>query len=170
MKTKCIIKLLYNLFFIVILTACNNNMSENEIVEIFKLNDDDLKFIDSSDRFGGFGEGFSLEEYEISKKATLIFLNDNNKNLPINNLGLKKIDWKVTPVNDSYDELFIMCLNYSNGNNVLEDKLDEIKTILKGKDVYYSFYYKSEIINPTDAKLFILDIKTRRVYVIESNI
>jgi len=169
MRYNCIFLSFLFLCFI----SCDKNIYKNEIIEIFDVRNDEVKFISSYSQFGGFNEGFLLEEYEISKESVAIFLKDNEKTLPNKNKSnqkWEKIDWSSIPPNQSIDELFIMSLNYSDGNDKLESKLKELKKLLENSNVYYAFYYRLDIEYLRDVIMFILDVETNRIYVIENNI
>lgn len=162
-------------FFAVVflMTACDNNVFENNLTKIFDVDNKELRFVQGIDRFGGFGEGFTLEEYDLSEKALDIFMRKDSKALPENEevgSNWKRKDWDITPIDSVYNQLFLMCLSYSDGSLELKTKLDEIKQVLKKAKVYYSFYYRPDKDNPQDVRLYVLDTQTRRVYVIESNI
>lgn len=63
-----------------------------------------------------------------------------------------------------------MSLNYYSGNKKLEEQLGQIKEILNCKGVFYSFYYTPDQINPRSVQFMVLDIKNRRLYLINSKL
>lgn len=146
---------------------------KDDLSQILGVSDIEVKNSQGTDEFGGFGEGYTLEEYELSEKTVQAFINNASKTLPDKKeegKNWQKKDWSKVPVDSSYSEILTMCLNYSSGSTKLETQLNEIKKMLEKIEVYYSFYYKPDEDNPQDAQLFILDVQSRKVYVIESNI
>lgn len=154
------------------LFGCQSNVFKDEVSELLNISNAEILSSKGIDEFGGFGEGYTIEVYELSDKTITDFKNKTTKELPVkksDTTWLKK-DWSNTPIDSSFNEIFIMGLNYSSGNNKIETELKEIKQLMVKSEVYYSFYYKPDKENPQDVQLFILDIPSKRLYTIESNI
>ena len=158
------------LFFFIFLISCNSN-KENELSFILDVKNVEIELSKETSDFGGFGEGYSLEVYVLSRKAIQSFVNKSNRILPKKKDPEKwhKYDWNTYPVDSSYNEVFTMGLNYSNGDLKLEKYLIGIKKTLLTPNIYCAFYYKPDERNPQDIELYILDIKTGKLYLIKAS-
>lgn len=157
---------------LVLLFSCQSGVFKDKLPEILGISNVEIKDNHGTDEFGGFGEGYTLEIYELSESTVNSFIDRTSKILPDKKekATWKKYDWQKTPVDSSYNEILIMSLNYSGGNKKLETELSEIKKVLEKPEVYYSFYYSPNKDNPQDAQFFVLDVQTGKLYVIESKV
>ena len=166
---KDMIKLLLiiPLFFLI---SCQSKVYKDDLPKILGVEDVKITNSQGIDEFAGFGEGYTLEIYELSESTINAFINDASKILPEKNgtaAGWLKHDWRSTPMDSSYIEIFNICLNYYSGNRKLEGLIVEIKKVLQKPDVYYSFYYKPDKDSPQDVLLFILDLQSRKLYIMD---
>ena len=153
------------------LLGCQSSVFKKEVSELLNVNNAEIVNSKGTDEFGGFGEGYTIEVYELSDKTIKDFENKKTKELPVkkDDSTWQKKDWSKTPIDSSFSEIFIMGLNYSSGNKKIETELKEIKQLVEKSEVYYSFYYKPDKENPQDVQLFILDVPSRKLYTIEMN-
>lgn len=157
------------------LFGCQSNVFKDDLPKILGVSNVEIQDSQGTDEFGGFGEGYTLEVYELSEKTVKAFINLTAKNLPDKKeegKNWEKHDWSKTPIDTSYNGVLSLVLNYRSSTK-LENQLNDIKKLLEKPDVYYSFYYYSneevkEYIE--DAQFFILDVQSRKLYTIESNI
>jgi len=161
------IKIVLCLFLIILVISCQSNIFRNQIESILGINSTDIIQKSSIDEFGGFGEGYTLEIYELTESSVKIFQEKPLKKLPRKDNDNWKIkDWSNTPVNNSYKEIFTLVLNYDSSDK-LTKQLRELSELLKQKEVYYSFYYKPDKLNPTRVQFFVLDTNTNKFYAID---
>lgn len=154
------------------LISCQSTVFKNDISKLLNVSDAEITSSKGIDEFGGYGEGYSIEVYQLSEKTILDFKDNLVKKLPMKkdtDIWQKK-DWSYTPIDSSFKEIFIMGLNYSSGNKKIEAELNEIKLLIEKSKVYYSFYFKPDIESPQEIQLFILDEQSRKLYVIEMDI
>ncbi|MET0637360.1 MAG: hypothetical protein ABWZ25_15120 [Chitinophagaceae bacterium] len=153
------------------LVGCQSNVSKNEIPGLLNVSNAEIVNSKGTDDFGGFGEGYTIEFYELSDKTISDFKNKTTKELPLkkDDTAWQKKDWSKTPIDSSYNEIFIMVLNYDGGSKEIEIELKKIKLLVEKPDVYYSFYFKPDKDSPQDIELFILDLSGRKLYTIEIN-
>jgi hypothetical protein len=114
-----------------------------------------------------------LEIYILSENTIQEFKNNSLKKLPQKNekdKNWQKYDWSKKPIDSSFNEIFVLCLNYSTDNQKLKVKIEEIKKLKRKGEIYYSFYYRPDKENPQNAQLFILDIQNRKLYAIDQQI
>lgn len=167
---KVICKWFFTLFpFIMI--GCQTKVFKNELSQILGM--DKVFIVDSNsfDEFGGFGEGYTLESYKLSKKTVQKFCKIKEKNnlYKKNDSNWNKIGWSKSPIDSIYNEISLMGLGYDNGSVWLNEELSKIKDILIKPNNYYSIFYNPNIKNPENAILFILDVEQCKLYIIESN-
>jgi phage-related protein len=167
-------KLILSVFPLIFLSSCNTSFLKDDLSSILGMEKVEIENNQTLDDWAGNqGEGFILEVYELSEKTVQTFINQSSKRLPDKKEKVKnwqKYDWRIVPVDSSFNEVFIMCLNYSSDNQKLKTQLDEIKLLIKNEKVYYSFYYRPDKENPQNAQLFILDTKSRKFYAIDQQI
>ncbi len=158
---------------IILSLGCNKPLFKEKLPEILGIPDVEILNNNTiTDVFGGFGEGYTLEVYELSKETVEAFVTESNKRLP-DKKNWQKRDWSQTPIDTSYNEVWVMALNYYSSDKKLENHLSEIKQLVESTRAYYSFYYNpneevKEYIE--DVQLFILDTESKQLYIIESNI
>ena len=158
-------------FLIYFLSVGCSSTNKDDVSYILDVKSTDIELSKETSDFGGFGEGYSLEVYVLSRKAIQSFVNKSNRILPKKKDPKKwhKYDWNTYPVDSSYNEVFTMGLNYSNGDLKLERYLLGIKKTLSTPNIYCAFYYKPDERNPQDIELYILDIKTGKLYLIKAS-
>ncbi len=164
-------KIILSIYLFSIL-SCQSDLYKNDLSKILGISNIEITNNQGTDEFGGFGEGYSLEVYELSENTVNSFIKQSSKKLPDkieNSVEWQKKDWSEIPADSSFNEIFIVCLNYSSGNKKLETQLNEIKTILNN-GAYYSFYFKPNKLNPQTVQLFIFDTKGKKLYIIDSSI
>ena len=71
-----------SLFFCILIISCQNNFFKKDLSKILGNEDVEIEKSHSTDEFGGFGEGYTLEIYELSYKTVQTFINANSKVLP----------------------------------------------------------------------------------------
>lgn len=143
---------------------------EDHVSQVLGLDKVEVENNEGESEFGGFGEGYTLDIYQLSTTTLQDFENNASKILPEkDDEDWNKFDWNKTPIDSSYNEIFIMGLNYYSGNQKIETQLPQIKKALEKPNVYYSFYYKPDKDNPQRVELFILDIETKKLYTIQAN-
>lgn len=156
---------------LLVLIGCHKPIFKERIPIIFGIDNFELKVIANFDEFGGFGEGYTFEIYEVSEGGIQAFINLKVKEISQykDDSSWKKVDWELAPADKLNEEVLIMCLNYANGNSKLKMFLTDAKKALQKEETYYSFYYKPNLENPQDVQLFIIDVRQKKLYVIESN-
>jgi len=161
---------LWILILFPIIINCQNRIFKDKLSLILDVNNVKIKKSLSIDEFGGFGEGYTFEVYKLSEKTIKSFIVNPSKSIRYNNdsTWVKK-DWDKAPIDTIYNEVLLMCLNYDSGSKKLTNKLLEIKKSLTRTNVYYALYYRPDKYNPQDAQLFVLDIESKNLYIIESN-
>lgn len=163
---------IYFLFFL--LSSCNNYFYKNDLPLILGIENVEIKNSQRIDEWAGMhGDGFILEIYELSETTIQAFINRSSKNIPNkkeNGKIWKKYNWSKIPIDSSFREIFIMCLNYSSDNQKLKAQLNEIKKLIEKEGVYCSFYYRPDSENPQNVQLFILDVKGKKIYAIDQQI
>lgn len=167
------IKQLLLLALISFMISCQGSSFKEDLHNILGVTDVEIIENKTTNEFGGFSEGHTIEVYGLSQSTMHNFLELSAKKLPEKlkkEQTWQKHDWSKTPVDSSYNEIFALCLNYSSGNIKLEEQLNEIKKVLNKSDVYYSFYFKPDKTNPEDVVLFILEPRNGKLYIVESNI
>lgn len=167
-------RLLFNAFFFLFLSSCNTSFFKDDLTSILGVEKVEIENSQTLDEWAGAqGDGFILEVYELSEKTVQAFINLSSKNLPNKKEEDKKwqkYDWRKVPVDSSYNEVFIMCLNYSSDRKKLKVQLNEIKKLMEKEGVYYSFYYRPNKENPQNVQLFILNVQSRKFYAIDQQI
>jgi len=159
----------FSMFFLLLL-GCDIPFFKNDLPFILDVEKVEINNIQVFDEWGGWqGDGFTLEVYRLSEKTIQCFINKSSKNLPLKK-GYQKYNWTKTPIDSSYEEIFIMCLNYHSYNEKIELQLNKIKELIKKKEIYYSFYYKPDKNNPQNVQFFILDTQKGTLYVIDQQI
>lgn len=157
---------------ILICMSCQRKAFQSDILCILNMKAKEIKCLDAYHQFGGFGEGFILEEYSLSPRSVADFLYLKNKVLPSRNTtdSWQKLDWKQGPPEECLEELFLLCLSYEDGNKRITQQLKELRQLVEHAWVYYSFYYQPSLDIPEVVQLFILDTRTKKIYAIESSI
>lgn len=82
----------------------------------------------------------------------------------------KRYGWNKGSVSSSFEEIFVLSLNYHTKNKKLKKQLLKIKDILNSKHSYLSFYYTPKKENPNCVQFFVLDESTNRLYAIENQL
>jgi hypothetical protein len=119
------------------------------------------------------GDGFILEIYDLSEETVNNFDNLSLKRLPNKkeeNKKWRKHDWYLFPIDSSYNEIFIMCLNYHSNSEEINCKLKQIKQLMRTNKFYCSFYYNSIQQNINSVQLFLLDVSEYKLYVIDQQL
>lgn len=167
-------RLIFSGFFFLLLSSCNTSFFKDDLSPILGLEKVEIENSQTLDEWAGTqGDGFILEVYELSEKTVQTFINQSSKNLPDKKeegKNWQKYNWGKVPVDSSYNEIFIMSLNYSSDNPKLKAQLNEIKKLIEKDGVYCSFYYRPDRENPQTAQLFILDVESRKFYAIDQQI
>lgn len=160
-------KIVLYAFFILVVISCQSSIFRNQINSILGIDSNDIFQKSSIDEFGGFGEGYTLEIYELTESSVKLFQENPLKKLPQKDNDNWKIkDWSNTPIDNSYKEVFTLVLNYDSSDK-LTKQLRDLSELLKKKEVYYSFYYKPDKLNPIRVQFFVLDINTNKFYAID---
>lgn len=167
-------RLIFSAFLFLFLSSCNTSFFKDDLSQILGVEKVEIENIQTLDEWAGTqGDGFVLEVYELSEKTVATFINQSSKNLPDKkeeNKNWQKYNWNKTPVDSSFSEIFMMCLNYSSDSQELKAQLNEIKQLIEKEGLYYSFYYRPDKENPQNVQLFILDIQNRKLYTIDQQI
>ncbi|MBA3827724.1 MAG: hypothetical protein H0X33_02200 [Taibaiella sp.] len=167
-------KLICSVFLFLFLSSCNTSFFKDDLSQILGVDKVEIENSQKLNEWAGRqGDGFVLEIYYLSEKTVRAFKDKPLKNLPDKReegKEWKKYNWSASPVDSSYNEVFIMCLNYSSNSEKLKVQLNEIKKLMGKKGVYYSFYYRPNKYNPQNVQLFILDIQSRKLYTIDQQI
>jgi hypothetical protein len=168
-------KLIYNIFLFIFLCSCNTSFIKNDLPKILDVDKVEIKKSQILNEWAGIhGDGFILEIYKLSEKTIQNFEEKSLKKLPDKKEKDKiwqKYNWSTLPIDSSYNEIFIMCLNYFSNNAKIRNILTEIKELIEEeKRMYYSFYYRPNKENPQNVQLFILDIENKKLYVIDQQI
>jgi hypothetical protein len=165
-------KLIYLWIIPLVCVACEQPIFKSKICALINVKNCVAHSVESINQFGGFGEGFILEIYEISEESAIEFINDPSKKLPDpeGDATWEKVNWLNSALDSSHIGLISMTLHYSNGNAELKKKLSKIEELIGANNVFHAFYCKPDLDNPQDTQLFVLDCNTRRMYVIESSI
>ena len=168
--------LTYSLLICIFLahSSCSTSYFKNDLSKILGIKDVEIENSQLFEEWAGVqGDGFILEIYTLSEKSVQSFEETSNKELPSkmgkNNIW-HKYDWSSIPVDSSYSEIFIVCLNYFSSSDTIKIQLRKIQEIMCKEDVYYSFYYKPNKDNPQSVQLFVLDIQYRKLYAIDQQI
>lgn len=167
-------RLIFIVFLCLFLSSCNSLFFMDALSAILGVEKVEVENSQTLDEWAGVqGDGFILEVYELSEKTVQSFIKQSSKNLPDKkekNKNWRKYDWSKTPIDSSYNEVFITCLNYSSNSEKLKAQLNEIKKLIEKEGVYYSFYYRPDKENPQAVQLFILDVQSRKFYAIDQQI
>jgi len=167
-------RIIFSVFLFLFLSSCNTSFFKNDLSQIFGVEKIEIENIQTFDEWAGMqGDGFVLEVYTLSGKTMQAFKDNPLKNLPDKKEEGKewqKYNWSTFPIDSSYNEVFIVCLNYSSNSRKLKVKLNEIKRLIEKEGVYYSFYYRPDKDNPQNVQLFILDVQNRKFYAIDQQI
>ena len=164
MNTKILV------LFTLILISCNNDsVYKNKYSKLLGIDSSaKVEIVEINDEFGGFGEGFSIEVYNLDKASVDKFLSKDNKDLPDNHNGWNKYGWDTVALDTSYDFVLAITFNRGTKNSTLSNKLETIKQKLSTEGCYYAFYYYPGLENVRKVKFFILDSLNTRFYAIES--
>jgi hypothetical protein len=167
-------RLIFSNFLFLFLSSCSNSFFKDDLSFLLDVEKVEIENSKTLDEWAGMqGDGFILEVYDLSEKTIQAFENKSSKELPDKkekDENWQKYNWTTPPVDISFNEVFIMCLNYSSDNQELKNQLNEIKKLIEKEGVYYSFYYKPDKENPQYVQLFILDSKSRKLYMIDQQI
>ncbi|MDB5232744.1 MAG: hypothetical protein JWN76_3549 [Chitinophagaceae bacterium] len=167
-------RLIFSAFLFLFLSSCNTSFIKDDLSSILGVEKVEIENRQTLDEWAGKqGDGFILEVYELSEKTVQTFIKQSSKNLPDKKeegKNWQKYNWNKAPVDSSYNEVFIMCLNYSSDSEKLKVQLNEIKKVMENEGVYYSFYYRPDKENPQNVQLFILDVQSRKLYTIDQQI
>lgn len=167
-------RLIFSAFLFLFLSSCNTSFFKDDLSQILGVEKVEIENSQMLDEWAGTqGDGFILEVYELSEKTVQTFIDQSSKNLPDKNEEGKdwqKYNWSKAPVDSSYNEVFIMCLDYASDSKKLKVQLNEIKKVMENEGVYYSFYYRPYKENPQNVQLFILDVQSRKLYTIDQQI
>lgn len=162
-------------FLLALLTSCKGLVFKNDLPKILGVNDVSITESQGIDEFGGFGEGYTFEIYTLSVGTLKAFIALHNKELPDKKEEGKewqKYGWSKTPVDSVYFANVLSVVFDYKGIAKIEERLDEIRKILKKTYVYYSFYYNAnkEVKDYIeDVQFFILDIEMANMYIVECN-
>lgn len=164
----------FYIFLFLFFSSCKTSFFKDDLSKILGVEKVEIENSQTLDEWGGVqGDGFILEVYELKENTVQAFINRSSKNLPDKNeegKNWEKYNWSTIPIDSSYNEIFIMCLNYFSNSEKLKNQLNELKKILEKENVYYSFYYRPDKNNPQNVQLFILDIQSRKLYSIDQQI
>lgn len=167
-------RLIFIIFLCLFLSSCNSLFFKDALSPILGVEKVEVENSQTLDEWAGVqGDGFILEVYELSEKTVQSFIKQSSKKLPDKkekNKNWRKYDWSKTPIDSSYNEVFITCLNYSSNSKKLKAQLNEIKKLIEKEGVYYSFYYRPDKENPQAVQLFILDVQSRKFYAVDQQI
>lgn len=167
-------RLIFSAFIFLFLSSCNTSFFKDDLSPILGVEKVEIENNQTLDEWAGLqGDGFILEVYELSEKTVQTFINQPAKNLPDkkeDGKNWQKYNWNKTPVDSSYNEVFIMCLNYSSNSEKIKVQLNEIKKLIEKEGAYYSFYYRPDKENPQNVQLFILDVQSKKLYAIDQQI
>lgn len=178
---KLDLKKIVSIFFIVLLCifldSCSNRVFEHQIAYLLGVKNTKVEIIFTSESFGGFGEGYTLEVYKISEKTGESFIKKSSKVLPDKNLkgqNWHKSNWQKNPIKKSELKKLEIIFDYRS-NSQLTEKIDKIKNLIDKKDkhIFYAYYYKPDSENKDyieDAELFIIDLSDKKFYALASNI
>jgi hypothetical protein len=154
----------------ILMLGCQSSYFKDDLSNILGVKSVDIESFSSKDEFGGFGEGYTLEKYKLSKVTIDDFESIQSKRLPVKDGGWQRYGWSRTPIDSSFKVVIFMPLSYYDGNKKLEAVLHQVKKSLESPNVYYSFYYKPDKLNPQGVQLFILDVKSKELYAIDITI
>ena len=167
-------RLIFCTFLFLFVSSCNTSFFKDDLSQILGVEKVEIENSQMLDEWAGTqGDGFILEVYELSEKTVQTFIDQSSKNLPDKKdegKDWQKYNWSKAPVDSSYNEVFIICLNYSGNSEKLKVQLNEIKKVMENERVYYSFYYRPDKENPQNVQLFILDVQSRKLYTIDQQI
>ncbi|RZJ91412.1 MAG: hypothetical protein EOO20_05145 [Chryseobacterium sp.] len=167
-------RLIFIVFLCLFLSSCNVFFFKDALSPILGVEKVEVENSQTLDEWAGVqGDGFILEVYELSEKTVQSFIKQSSKNLPDKkekNKNWRKYDWSKTPIDSSYNEVFIMSLNYSSNSEKLKVQLNEMRKLIEKEGVYYSFFYRPDKENPQAVQLFILDVQSRKFYAIDQQI
>ena len=160
--------------FLGLLLSCQSNYFEKDLSNILNLETVEIEKVEVFDEWAGqHGEGYILEIYVLSQSTVQSFLSRTEKEIGEKKHGDKvwqKYGWKPSPIDTSFSEVQIICLNYMTNNDKLKNKISELGNVMKEKGVFYSFYYSPDKENPRSVQLFILDTKSRRLFAIDQQV
>src|SRR5690348_2484153 len=93
------------------LISCGNRVFKNELPQVLKVDKVEIEDGQNIDIYGGFGEGYTLEVYELSENTVQAFINNVSKALPNkkeDSIIWKKYDWTKSPFDSAYVEIAVM--------------------------------------------------------------
>jgi hypothetical protein len=166
-------KLIIGAFVVLFLNSCSTSFFEDNLSQILGVQAEIENVQTFNESAGIHGDGFILEKYKLSEKTIKTFIEKPFQDLPDKTEGGKhyqKYNWSKDAIDSSYNEIFIMCLNYASDNEKIKVQLNEINNVLKKKEIYYSFYFIPNKENPQNVQLFILDVQCQRLYAIDQQI
>jgi hypothetical protein len=158
------------IFFVIclIISGCRDLWKEN-IPLLLCVNDVEIKNAKTISDYGLINEGITINIYELADVTVEKFVNNENKTLPINSdTTWTNFGWYITPIDSFYKGIFNH-LNWISTKNV-ERILQTVKNELKEENVFYAFYIRKfdEITEPLGVQIFILNPRTRILYIIVS--
>lgn len=154
-----------------VITCCSSPTRINEELEkALGTSIESTKSIYHDDEFGGFNEGYSIDIVELTVKTIKAFQNSvNNNQYPLKKYDWQVFSWRKTPVLDSLDQIEALVLNYY----VLDEReryQDEMRELMQSEDdVYYSFYFKEVAGNIIAVDFYLIDIESKKVYMVKSS-
>lgn len=162
MKKTIIFLFISSLFF-----SCQNLVYKDKLPQILGIPQIDIESSKQIDEFGGFGEGKTIEIYTLSETTVNNFINQSNKILPNKNNWFK-CDWTCNNTDTVYKPIIDLSLKYRGGTEI-ENYLAIISQLISNPNVFLSFYYnEKEVELSTQAQLMVLNVKTRKLYIIDT--
>jgi hypothetical protein len=165
-------KYIYILLIAITFSGCSTKSRTNEELEIvlgMKMEDPQLIF--KNDIMGGFNEGYTLEVIKLSDKDIQNFhIILRSQDYPLEDQNWQVIKWKESPIEDSLVGVEELILNYHIKDNTTRAFQDEIRKLLGGQnEVYYSAYYKEVADNVVSVKFYLIDLRSKKIFMIKSN-
>jgi hypothetical protein len=160
-------------FFLVILGSCSYSDSfYYQLESILGVNSVSFENEFKKDEFLSFsGEGYSINVLNLSDITINEFLNSVDKaKYPVYRNGFKTIRWKKTPMSPEFKETKELVIKYFVQDTKRKNYQREIAEVMNSNDAYYSFYYKSVEDNILEIVFFLVDVKTKKMYIVNNKI
>jgi hypothetical protein len=173
-KINMLYKSIICVFILSTLNSCNTSLFKNNLSQILGIKKVEIENSYIFDEWAGpHGDGFILEIYKLSEITIQNFISTSNKILPEKtekNKNWQKQNWSILPIDSSYNEVFIMGLNYMPNDKKIKAQLEIINKVAFKKGVFCSFYYSPNKENPRQLQLFLLDVQSKKLYMIEQKL
>ncbi|MDR3060204.1 MAG: hypothetical protein LBU84_18945 [Prevotella sp.] len=116
------------------------------------------------------GEWYICETYDLDQESVNLFIcgSQNNSLYSADSLWFK-IDWQKLPIENQYQDIKDLVLNYS-ANNGIDKQIDKMKTVFSANSGYYSIMSQPSFEDPQKVIFFLLDQTKNQLFIINTKL